>query len=266
MSAGHATLGCALWTWLAMSSATAARPDVTGLGYQQRIGTLLPLDLRFRDEQGQVVDLRSTLHGQPTLLVLGYYACPSLCGLIRDDTFSAISRAGLTAGRDYRLIFLSIDAAETPSLAAAAKDADLKEHPSPGAATAWTFLTGHQPDIDAVESAVGFHARYSAALQQFLHPAGLVVLTPEGRVASYLLGVGFTPRTIETALRDARAERMERSDNPVLLLCFHYDAAVGRYSLDIIKVLQLAGGITVLGIIAIVLLARRQGRRRLLDH
>ena len=230
------------------------------------MGAILPLDRHFQNERGQTVDLRSAINGQPTFLILGYYACPSLCGLVRDDTLSAISRASLVAGRDYRLVFLSIDPAETPDLAAKAKTSDLERYPAPGAATAWAFLTGHQPDIDTVENAVGFHARYSVALKQFLHPAGLVVLSPDGRVSTYLLGVGFTPDTIEKAVGVARAGRVERSDNPVLLLCFHYDASVGRYSLDIMKTLRLAGVMTILGIAALVWLARRHGRRRLPGH
>ncbi len=240
----------------------AAAPDLTGLGYRPQIGAIVPLDRPFLSETGHATDLRSVIRGQPTILILGYYACPSLCGLVRDDTLSAISRTRLVAGRDYQLAFLSIDAAETPALAAAAKNTDLQRYPSPGAAAAWIFMTGHQPDIEAVESAVGFHARYSAALKQFLHPAGLVVVTPAGRVSSYLLGVGFTPRDVENALGNARAGRTEPSDNPVLLLCFHYDASLGRYSLDIIKVLRLAAAMTMLGIGGIIWLARRHGRRR----
>ena len=245
--------------------ASAEAPDLTGLGYQPQIGASLPLDRHFLDERGQPTDLRSVIDGQPTLLILGYYACPSLCGLVRDDTLSAISRTKLVAGRDYRLAFLSIDAAETPKLAADAKNTDLQRYPSPGATTAWAFLTAHQADIEAVETAVGFHARYSAALKQFLHPAGLVVVSPEGRVSSYLLGVGFTSRDVEQALSEARAGRLQQSDNPVLLLCFHYDASIGRYSLDIIKTLRLAGAMTILGIAGIVWLARRHGRRRSLS-
>ena len=241
----------------------AAAPDLTGLGYEQKLGAILPLERRFRAESGQVVDLRSAIGGRPTILILGYYACPSLCGIIRDDTLSAISRAKLVAGRDYKLVFLSIDSSETPGLAAVAKITDLQEYPAVGEKAAWVFLTGRQPDIDAVQRAVGFHARYSAALKQFLHPAGLVVVAPNGRVSSYLLGVGFTPGDVEKALGVARGGRIERSDNPVLLLCLHYDSSVGRYSLDIIKLLRLAGVITILGIGAVVWLARRRGRSRL---
>ncbi len=243
-----------------VSSGFAAAPDITGLGYQPQPGALLPLTRRFRTASGQLIDLRSAIADKPSLLILGYYACPSLCGIIRDDTLDAISQAGLVAGRDYRLIFLSIDAAETPAIAASAKSTDLKTFPLSGDNTAWVFLTGQQLDIDAVENAVGFHARYSDALKQFLHPAGLVIVSPNGRVSSYLLGVGFAPIDVKKALNEARIGVVEQPDNPVLLLCFHYDASVGRYSLDIIKVLRLAGVMTIVGISALVWLARRHAR------
>lgn len=243
--------------------ALAAAPDLTGLGYRPQLGALLPLERQFRTDTDRVVDLRSAIANKPTLLILGYYACPNLCGLIRDDAISAVSRAGLVAGRDYKLVFLSIDATEIPATAASAKTADLRDYPSDGDTTGWVFLTGRQPDIDAVERSVGFHARYSLALRQFLHPAGLVVIDPSGRVSSYLLGVGFTPISIIRALAHARRGEIKQSDNPILLLCFHYDASVGRYSLDIIKLLRLAGMITIFGICLLVWLARRHARRRL---
>ena len=146
-------------------------------------------------------------------------------------------------------------------MAAGAKLADELEYPPVGDKNAWAFTTARQVDIDAVENAVGFRARYSATLKQFLHPAGLVIVAPNGRVSSYLLGLGFSPFDVEKALNNARVGRIERADNPVLLLCFHYDASVGRYSLDIIKLLRLAGVITVIGICGLVCVARRRGRQ-----
>ena len=143
-------------------------------------------------------------------------------------------------------------------MAAAAKAADLKNYPTQGATTGWRFLTAAAADITAVEVATGFHSRYSIELKQFLHPAGIVVITPEGRIASYLLGVGFRPGDVESAITHASLGRVEENDNPVLLLCFHYDAAIGRYSLDILKVLRLAGIITIGGILGIVYLLHRR--------
>ena len=139
--------------------AFALPPDLTGLGYQLRPGVLLPLDRQFQTETKHLANLRSLINHKPAILILGYYACPSLCGVIRNDALSAISRTRLVAGRDYRLLFLSIDAAETPAMAASAKGTDQQEYPSLDVTEASVFLTARQPDIDAVENAVGFHAR-----------------------------------------------------------------------------------------------------------
>ncbi len=238
----------------------AAPPDLSGLGYQQQPGAALPLQRSFHDDSGRAVTLGEAIGKRPTLLILGYYACPSLCGVIRDDALSAISRASLVAGKDYTLVFLSIDPTETPAMAASAKAADLRDYPTGGAEIGWRFLTGEPADVAAVEASTGFHSRYSAELKQFLHPAGLVVLTPTGHVADYLLGVGFRPADVETAIKRASLGRVEQSDNPVLLLCFHYDPSVGRYSLDIIKVLRLAGMMTIAGILGIVYLLHRRAK------
>ena len=243
-----------------MMPAQAAPPDLSGLGYQERLGVEVPLESVFQSSDGIAVTLSDVLSRRPTLLILGYFSCPSLCGVIRDNALSAISRTSLVAGRDYTLVFLSIDHTETPVMAADAKALNLQQYPTPGARQGWQFLTGAQSNISKVEAAVGFHARYSNELKQFLHPAGLVVLTPDGRVASYLLGVGFAPSDVQTAIVHASLGRVEPSDNPVLLLCFHYDAAVGRYSLDVIKLLRLAGVMTVCGILGIVYLLHSRTR------
>jgi protein SCO1/2 len=249
---------CAL-AWLCAAPSRAAAPDTSGIGFDQRLGHTLPLDARFTEADGRAVTLGDLVHG-PALLLLGYFHCPSLCGIARDDALTALSASGLVAGRDYTLLDASIDPAETPADAAKALADDWARLGAPGAAQGWHFLTGGAGSIGALQRAVGFRSRYDDQLQQFLHPAGLVFVTPSGTVSSYLMGVGYTPADIRAGVLRAR-DGVLAAASPILLLCLHYDPATGRYSLAIMKLLRLAGAITVVTLGGVLLLAHRRGGR-----
>jgi protein SCO1 len=243
--------------FLVVASPALASDDLAAFAFDQRPGATLPREARFRDETGRSTPLEAA-DGRPTVLALGYFNCPNLCGVVRDDLFSALSRSGLQTPADYNLVALSIDPNELPADAARAKADDLARYPTPGAASGWRFLTGNSADVAAVEQAVGFHARFDPALKQFLHPAGLVILTPAGAVSSYLLGVGYEPGDLRAGLSRAAAGEIGQVGSPILLLCFHYDPSTGRYTLAIMKLLRLAAGLTVATLIGVmVLLARR---------
>jgi protein SCO1/2 len=240
--------------------ASAAPPDTSGISYDQRLGASLPLASRFTDQTGRSMALRDVIHGTPTVLALGYFACPALCGLIRDDMFAALSQTGLRAGSDYQIVFLSIDPSETPAQALNAWRADLAAYPSFGAGGGMHFLVGHKQDVDAVEAAVGYHSRYDLSLKQFIHPAGIVVVSPTGIISSYLLGVGYQAGDVRAAVVRARQGGIAKAALPVLLLCFHFDSTTGRYTLVIAKLLRLAGALTIVMILALLFILRRSGR------
>lgn len=238
-----------------------ATDNLSAFGFHQRPGHQVPMNVELRDETGQAVRLGDLAHGLPIILVLGYYHCPNLCGVVRDDVFSALSRSGLRPDQ-YSLIAVSIDPAETSADAATAKRDDMARYPLPGAAQAWHYLTGPAPALQRVADAVGFRDRYDVQLKQFLHPAGLVFLNADGRVSGYLMGVGYTPGDLALGVTRARSGGIEKAAVPVLLLCFHFDPTTGRYTLAIFKVLQLAGLFTVLTIGGLIFVALRHERTR----
>jgi len=201
-------------------------------------GATVPLDTPFRDDRGNPVALRAAFDGKPVMLDLGYHHCPTLCGPVRADLLAALRTSGLPSDA-FHLVSLSIDPAERPRDAAAARAAD-------GGAPGWFYLTGAAPAIATVADAVGFRSRWDAGLEQFLHPAGVVVLTPGGRVSDTLLGVGFSGDVVRTALLRAAGGGIAAPPSPIVLLCFHFDEASGRYSLAIEKVLRLMAVMTVL--------------------
>jgi protein SCO1/2 len=243
-----------------LATVAAAPADLRGFGYAQHPGAALPQSATFHDESGAERHL-TDFAGRPMILALGYFHCPNLCGLVRADLLDALRRTGMIAGRDYDLVALSIDPAETPADAREAKQTDMQHFDLPSDRAGWHYLTGDAAAIAQVSEAVGFRDRFDATAKQFLHPAGLVFATSRGVVSSYLLGVGYAPGDVRLAVARAADGTIARAALPVLLLCFHYDPTTGRYSLAIMKVLRLAAAVTVLTLMGAGFLMFRRGGR-----
>lgn len=247
---------------LASPAALCVAGELEQFGYQQRPGRQLPLDAVLRDQTGQQVRLGVAIGARPAILALGYFHCPNLCGVVRADLTDALAASGLHAPADYSLIVLSIDPDETAADAADAHRQDATRMPMPAEAAAWHYLTGSADAVRAIEQAVGFHARFDPMLRQFVHPAGLVMLTSRGVVSSYLLGVGYRSGDLRAAVTRAGDGGVAKAALPVLLLCFHFDPTTGRYTLAVTRLLQLAGFLTVLTIGGTIALALRRERQR----
>lgn len=239
----------------------AGAPDLSGYRWVQHPGATLPPQGVFRDDLARLVHLTELAQGRPLILALGYYHCPNLCGLARTVLLSAIDAAKLVAGHDYSLAVVSIDPNETTSDARAAKRADITAFPLPGAARDWHYLTGTQNVLSTLTDAVGYAGHFDPALKQFVHPTGIVVITPAGTVSSYLLGLGYHPGDLRVALAQANRGTVRAAAVPVLLLCFHYDATTGRYTLSILKLLKLAAALTLVTVAGLGLLLFRRERQ-----
>ena len=190
---------------------------------------------------GLRIRLGALLGERPTILALGYFHCPSLCGVVRDDLLEALSHAGSRAGADYGLCGHGIDPAETAADAAAALADDRERYPAAAAERGWHFAHRRCRERSRRSNgAVGFRSRYDVHLRQFLHPAGLVVLTPDGASRAMCSASAIRPATSAAAVTLASSGGIAKAALPILLLCFHFDATTGRYSLEIMKVLRLA--------------------------
>lgn len=251
---------------LSMLPPPARADEPSDYAFVQRPGALVPADTVFTEADGRSVRFGDILGRRPLVLALGYFHCPMLCSVVRDDMLEALSHTGLRAGADYDIAVVSIDASETRADAARAEADDAARYPAVAGAdltapAGWHFLVGDPGAVASLAESVGFRSRYDVHLKQFLHPAGLVVLTQEGRVSGYVLGAGYHAGDLRGAVALASSGGIARAAMPLLLLCFHFDAATGRYSLAVMKVLRLAGIVTVLAIGGTVLLAVRADRR-----
>jgi protein SCO1 len=255
-----------LLTLLAGPAASAgledARPKILrDIGFDQRLGETVPSDVRFRDEGGRDVRLADYLGGKPVVLSLNYYSCPMLCTVTLNGLAGAMKAISMDAGRDYEVLTVSFDATETASLAAAKKKQYVERYGRATGASGWHFLTGDQPAIDALTRAVGFRYAWDEETKQWAHPAGIVVLTPEGRIARYLYGIEYAPRDLRLALVEAANGKVGTVVDQAILLCYQYDPTTGRYGTSIMRIVRLGGVLTVLALVAFIVTMLRRERR-----
>jgi len=232
------------------------------IGFDQNIDQHVPLDTTFRDERGATVRLGDYFGKRPVVLVFAYYNCPMLCTMVINGLSSALNVLSLTPGRDFEIVTVSFNPADTPADAAAKKAMYLERYTHEGAADHWHFLTGDPPSIARLTKAAGFRYAWDVDTKQFSHPSGVIVLTPDGRLARYLFGIEYGPRDLRYAIVEASDGRVGNATDTLLLYCYHYDPMTGRYGLVVMRALRLAGGATVLALSAFTVVMVRKERSR----
>ena len=237
-----------LTAWLLALAAVASaqeRPTILReVGFDQRLDQVVPGDIALRDEAGRDVKLADYLGKKPVVLTLVYYECPSLCTMTLNGLVSAMNAVSFDAGREYDVVTVSFEPRETPALATAKKDAYLKRYQRPGAAAGWHFLTGEPEQIARLTTAVGFRYTWDERIRQYAHPSGIVVLTPEGRIARYLFGIEYTPKDLRFAVVEASAGRVGGVIDQAILYCYQYDPMTGKYGTAIMRLLRVASLLT----------------------
>lgn len=227
--------------------------DAPAVDVIEHLGSPLPDGLEFQDAAGLPVRWGTAVHGDlPTLLVLSSYECPMLCGLVLHGLVDAVLAAGLRPGRDLRLVTVSFDRRDTPESARKKQENALEALHDVGHPEDWPFLVGRPSTVEALTAAVGFQVAYEPTTAQYLHPAAVVVLTPEGRISRYLYGIQFPPRDLRLALAEARAGRSGPSFDRLLLVCFTYDPATQRYVVAPHQLMSLAASLLALVVTALV--------------
>jgi protein SCO1/2 len=219
------------------------------VGVAQHLNQQLPLDASFVDENGKAVKLGDYFGKHPALLSLVYFTCPMLCSEELDGITSSLEMVRLTPGKDFDVVVISIDPSDSPEQAAKSKALYVKRYGRPETAAGWHFLTGQRPAIDAVTSAVGFgYVRVpgpDGKLSQFAHASSIEIVTPEGKLAQYYLGVEYSPKDILLGLIDASGNKIGSPVANILTYCYHYDPQTNKHSLIVARVVQFGGMITV---------------------
>jgi protein SCO1/2 len=234
------------------------------IGFDQKIDERLPLDVELKDEQGRQVRLGEYFGTRPVVLAFVYYDCPMLCTQVLSAMTATFGVLALDPGKDFEIVVVSFDPRETPALAAEKKALYIDRFGRPGTESGWHFLTGTEASVKRITGAAGFRYAWDEKTGQFAHPAGVIVTTPDGRLARYLFGLEYGPRDLRFALIEASEGRVGTAVDSLLLYCYHYDPMTGRYGLVVMRVLRLAGAATVLLLgtfIAVMVRRERRGAR-----
>jgi protein SCO1/2 len=235
------------------------------VGIDQKLNAQLPLELMFRDESGQTVPLQQYFGAKPVILAFVYYECPMLCTQVLNGLLESLKTLSFDAGNQFNIITVSFDPGETSALAAAKKEIYLKQYGRAGAEQGWHFLTGDTASIRQLTQAAGFRYKYDPVTDQFAHASGIMIVTPEGKIARYFFGIEYAGRDLRLALVEASQNLIGSLVDQVLLYCFHYDPSIGKYGLVIMNVLRLAGIATVLMLGTFMIVMFRRDRKAVKD-
>jgi protein SCO1 len=251
---------------LVAASAHAAsndKPKLPGdVKIAQHLNAQLPLDATFRDETGRMVHLGDYYKsGRPVVLNFVYYNCPMLCPMVLDGLTSTLTELKPDLGKEYDVVTVSIDPRDTFQQAAEKKETYLRRYGRFGAADGWHFLTGPEMSIKKLTHGAGFAYSYDISTNQFAHGAVVIVTTPEGRISRYLFGFQHKARDLRLALAEASQGKVGGVAESLMLLCFHYDPATGKYSARAMNFVRAGGVATVLGLGGFIFIMIRKERQ-----
>jgi protein SCO1 len=224
-------------------------PILNKVFIHQRLNQQIPLDAVFRDETGATVKLGDYFGKRPVLLAIVYYSCPMLCSEELNGLVGALEMVKFRPGKDFDIVAVSIDPSEGPELAAKKKAMYVKRYDHPETAAGWHFLTGEQPAINALANAVGFgYTRVpgpDGRLTQFAHASGIQIVTPEGKLVQYYMGVEYSPKDLQLGLVEASHNKIGSPVDNILTYCYRYDPELNKHSLVVARIVQLGGILTV---------------------
>ncbi|MBY0587504.1 SCO family protein [bacterium] len=230
------------------SAPAIAQPaEINGVDVEEHLGASLPIDLRFRDDRGNIVRLSDYLgKGRPIIVSMNYSNCPMLCNTQLTGLINTLRDVKWTPGVEFDIVSVSLNPNETSSEAAATKRKYAEIYGRPGAETGWHFLTGADQDIRRLASAIGIKYKFLADIKQYVHPPVFILASPEGRIMRYFYGVRFEPaRTLELSLVEASEGKIGSTLDRVIMYCLHFDTATGKYTPAVRNIMRLGAAATV---------------------
>lgn len=236
-----------------------------GVDVVEHLGERVPEDLAFTDQDGKPAKLGDYLHGNvPVILTFNYSSCPMLCSLQLTAFVEGLKKLDFSANKQFRVVTVLLDPKETDESARRFRARYLAQYNRPGAEPGWTFLHGSDANVHALAKAVGFSYNYNEARGEYVHPAALTLLSPDGKVARYLYGLEYPDKTIRLGLVEASEGRVGTSLDRLVLYCFHYDSTEGRYAPIAARIMQLGGAVALLIFAGFLTVLIRRDRKRTL--
>ena len=260
-------IACAIVFVLIVAAPIAAQPAqpssvLEQVGIDQQLGATIDMNLVFRDEGGKGVRLGDLFHGKPVIFAPVYYACSSLCPMSLNSLVQNLRILKFNAGQEFEIITFSFDPKETPSMAADAKAHYLRDYNRPNTSNGWHFLTGDDASIQALTKSIGFHYAWDNDSAQWAHATGIIVATPEGKIAQYFYGLEFSARDLRLSLVEASSGKIGTLADKVLLYCYHYNPATGKYGIVIMRSLRIFGAFTAVALFGFMFVMFHAERKR----
>lgn len=246
-----------------MLSQERLKDATRGVAIEQNLNWELPLDAKFRTDSGEQIQLSAYFNSsRPVIMGLVYYKCPKLCGQVMNGLLSALRLVQFDVGKEFDVVFISIDPKEQPPLAAAKKRGYVAGYGRPGSEAGWHFLTGEESEIKRVADALGFRYNYDASTGLYVHGAAVMVITPQGRISKYFYGLEYSARDIRLAIVEASGERIGSLIDVALLLCLDYDPIEGKYGFVIIPTIRLLAIATILALAVFIVRAAKSDKKK----
>jgi len=242
-------------------SAPSASDILSKVRFDQHLNEAIPGDLVFHDEKDQQVTFGELHRDKPVVLALSYFACETLCPLVRQGVVNAIRPLGFTVGKDFDVVFVTIDPMDTAATSQAVKQTTVKDYGRAGSDNGFHFLRADTKTIERLAEAIGFRYAYDEVQKMYAHPAGIVLVTPQGQVARYFFGVEYATQDLRLSLVEASQNKIGSPVDQLLLRCYHFDPTTGKYSLVVMDLVRWAGAITVGAVgLFIVVMWRKESR------
>ena len=237
---------------------------LSDVGIEQKLGEQIPLDAEFKDENGKLIKLSELFGKRPVILAMVYYECPMLCNEVLNGLTGSLKGINFDAGKDFDVIAISFDARENdkPDLAKNKKESYVGRYSRPGTENGWHFLTGTQAEIDKVTKAVGYKYKFDEATNQFAHAGGVMIATPDGKLSRYFYGIDYAPKDLKFGIMESSQEKIGNPAEQLLLYCFHYNPATGKYGLAILEIIRVVGVLTLLGLGGMIFYFRRYNKQK----
>ncbi len=235
------------------------------IGIEQKLGDTLPMDVELKNEDGKTVRLGDYFtKGKPVIVAFVYYECPMLCNQVLNGLTGSLKGISLEAGKDFDVLAISFDSRENdkPDLAKNKKAGYVERYGRAGSENGWHFLTGTEDSIQKVTQAAGFSFKWDEKSNQFAHAGGLMITTPNGKLARYLYGIDFAPKDLKFGLMESAESRVGTPVDQLMLYCYHYDPSTGKYGLAILSIIRLAAVATLIGMGVMGFVFWRRNKRK----